>query len=99
MDLDAAIAGRRAIRDYTGQPVDEPTIHRLVEAAVWAPSAINRQPWAFTVVRDQAVLDRVSHGAKAHMLETLPPGFGDGSHRGMLGDPDFHIFYHAPVLI
>ena len=37
-------------------------------------------------------------GAKAHLLETLPP---DGEHRldKMLTDPDFHIFYHAPALI
>lgn len=99
MNLDAAIAGRRSVRAYTDQGVDEPALHRLIEAATWAPSAINQQPWAFTVVRDQGVLDRVSREAKAHMLATMPAGSGRDGHRTMLENPDFHIFYHAPVLI
>ena len=59
-------AGRRAVRDYTAVPVDEQTIGLLIADAVQAPSAIDEQPWAFTVVRDQALLDRASSEAKAH---------------------------------
>lgn len=60
MELNEAIAGRRTVREYTSEAVDEQTIKRLIEAAVQAPSAVNEQPWTFTVVRDQAVLDRLS---------------------------------------
>ena len=64
------VAGRSA-RQYKQQAVDEKAIRRLIEAATEAPNAVNQQPWTFTVVRDQAVLDQVSHDAKAHMLATL----------------------------
>ena len=66
MDLNEAITSRRAVREYTSQDVDEQAIRRLIDAAVHAPSAVNQQPWTFTVVRDQSVLDRISHDAKAH---------------------------------
>ena len=45
----------------------------LIEAAVHAPNAVNQQPWMFTVVRDKAVLDRLSRAAKLHMLATMHP--------------------------
>jgi nitroreductase len=99
MDLNEAIAGRRAVREYMAQAVDETTIRRLVDAALQAPSAVNQQPWTFTVVRDQSLLDRISREAKSHMLATLPPGPHSSHFRPLLDDPNFHIFYHAPVLI
>jgi nitroreductase len=99
MDLNEAITGRRAVRDYTVQAVDERAIRLLIDAAVQAPSAVNQQPWTFTVVRDQGVLDRISHGAKSHMIATMS-GSPHATHfQSRLSDPKFHIFYHAPVLI
>jgi len=41
---------RRSIRRYTPEPVPPETIARLLEAATWAPSAHNRQPWRFAVL-------------------------------------------------
>jgi nitroreductase len=99
MDLDASIHGRRSVREYTSQPVDEETIRRLIDAAVHAPSATNAQPWTFTVVRDQDLLGRVSEATKAHLLVAAPPGLRSDRHRIELADPDFDIFYHAPVLV
>lgn len=75
MDLIKAIAGRRAVRaKNTTAAVDEVAIRQLIGAAVRAPSAVNRRPWTFTVVRNQALFDRISHNAKAHVLTTLSPG-------------------------
>ncbi len=99
MDLNEAITRRRAVREYTNEAVDEPTILRLIDAAIHAPSAVNEQPWTFTVVRDQNVLDRISRAAKSHMVATLPAGPRADHFRPRLTDPAFHIFYHAPVLI
>ncbi len=49
-----AIRSRRSIRRYqTDRPVPEEAIARLLEAAIWAPSAHNRQPWRFVVVAEQ----------------------------------------------
>ena len=103
MDIAEAIAGRRSTREYTNQPIDEPIIHRLIEAAMLAPNAVNEQPWTFTVIRDQALLDRLSGEAKAYMTATMPPSMANGPRaehfRSMLGDPAFQIFYHAPVMV
>jgi nitroreductase len=99
MRVEEAISGRRSVREYAGEAVDEATLRRLISAAVKAPNAVNDQPWAFTVVRDQALLDRISRDAKAHMLETMPPGDRSDRFRARLSDPDFQIFYHAPALV
>jgi nitroreductase len=99
MELNAAISGRRSVREFTSQPVASETIRTLIDAAVHAPNAVNQQPWTFTVVRDQTALARISDDAKRHMLTTVPPSRHSDYFRSRLGDPNFHIFYHAPVLI
>lgn len=99
MDINEAIFGRRSVREYTAQSVDEETIRRLIDAAVHAPNAVNQQPWTFTVVRDREVLDRLARDAKSHMLATMPAGPHADRFRSLLNDPNFHIFYRAPVLI
>jgi nitroreductase len=99
MDVNEAISGRRSVREYMAQTVERELINRLIDAAVQAPSAVNQQPWSFTVVRDQQVLDRISQDAKSHMLAIMPVGPHSEHFRNILGDPQFQIFYHAPVLI
>lgn len=96
MDIYEAIEDRRSIREYTAEAVDEMAVRRIIDAAVHAPNAMNRQPWSFTVIRDRAVLDRIARDAKFHALANMP----HTEHlRTLLQDPDFHIFYHAPALI
>lgn len=52
----AAIAGRRSIRRYRDDAVPRALIDSLLQAAISAPSAHNRQPWRFHVVhRDEKV--------------------------------------------
>ncbi len=99
MDINEAIAGRRSVRAYTKQPVEEPVIHRLIEAATQAPSAVNQQPYLYTVMRDPSMLDRISAAAKSFMLPTVGTSPHEDHFRKMLGDPHFQIFYHAPALI
>jgi nitroreductase len=64
MDPKEAIYGRRAVREFTPKPVDEEVLRQLVDAAIQAPSAVNQQPWLFTVVQDKALLARISREAK-----------------------------------
>ncbi len=99
MNLNEAITGRRSVREYLERSVDEGTIRHLIGAAVLAPSAVNQQPWSFTVVRDQDRLSAISRAAKSHMLQTMPASPHSGHFQLLLNDPNFHIFYHAPVLI
>lgn len=99
MDLREAIYTRRATRAYTAEPVAEATIRELIEAAIQAPSAVNAQPCSFCVVRDKAVLARISREAKAHMVRTTPIGLMSHHFTEVLNDATFDIFYHAPALI
>ncbi|MCW6511901.1 nitroreductase family protein [Lichenifustis flavocetrariae] len=99
MELDEAMAGRRAVREYMAQAVDERTIRLLIDDAMEAPSAVNGQPWTFTVVRNGSVLDRVSRDAKAHVLATTPADAVPAHFKSMLDDPDCQVFHHAPVLV
>lgn len=48
------IRGRRSIRRYQPRPIPRSLIERLLDAAIWAPSAHNRQPWRFCVVTSPA---------------------------------------------
>lgn len=99
MDLKEAIYTRRAVRDFTAAPIDDATIRALIDAAIQAPSAMNEQPASFVVVRDKALLDRISTEAKTQMLRTTPAGLLSHHFQETLGNPNFHIFYHAPALI
>ncbi len=99
MDLKEAIYTRRAVRDFTAEAVGDKAIHELIEAAVQAPSAVNQQPCSFCVVRDKAVLAKISRKAKAFMVRSTPVGLMSHHFQQILNDANFDIFYHAPVLI
>jgi nitroreductase len=51
---------RRSIRQYTGEPVSDEQVQKLLEAAMAAPTAANRKPWHFIVVRERAHLDALA---------------------------------------
>jgi nitroreductase len=89
----ATIHARRSVRQYRPERVSEETIHRLLEMAVQAPTAMHLEPWGFVVVQDRALLKRYSDRAKAMLRETKLADMG------MLSDPDFNIFYDAGTLI
>lgn len=99
MELLQVIYNRRAVRKYTAQAVEETQLKSLIDAAIQAPSAMDRQPWSFCVIRNQALLARISDESKAFMLRTSPVGLLSHHFEEMLGSDEFHIFYHAPVLI
>jgi nitroreductase len=60
MDILDVIRTRRSIRRYTGDPVSEEDINRILEAGRWAPSASNNQPWKFIVLRSPEVRKKLA---------------------------------------
>lgn len=54
MDFFEVVHTQRAIRRFRPDPVSEEAIHRILDAAIRAPSARGAEPWAFVVVRDPA---------------------------------------------
>ncbi|MFH1382073.1 MAG: nitroreductase family protein [Chloroflexota bacterium] len=63
MELQKAVKERKSIRDYEDRPVPEDKLLRILEAARMAPSAGNRQPWKFIVVRDAGRRRELAHAA------------------------------------
>ncbi len=103
-----AIYARRAVRAYTGEPLDPSVIRELLAAAVQAPTAMHIEPWAFVVVQDRAQLRQLSDRAKAgwaaeagrfHDLHMTGSDAKESQFVTLLSDPAFCIFYDAPALV
>jgi nitroreductase len=60
MDVFEAILNRRSIRQYTDRPVSNDIIETLLKAAMYAPSAVNKQPWHFIVFRDHEIIEKIN---------------------------------------
>lgn len=54
------IMTRTSVRSYTDREVSDETIETILKAAMAAPSAMNKQPWHFFVVRDEKLRDRIA---------------------------------------
>lgn len=54
------IMTRTSIRQFTEQPVAKDTIDILLKAGMAAPSAMNKQPWAFVAVTEREMLDSLN---------------------------------------
>ena len=55
MDSLKLLKSRRSIRKYKNTPVEEEKIQKCLEAAQWAPSASNKQPWEFMIVTNDEI--------------------------------------------
>lgn len=66
-----AVVTRRSIRRYTQQPVTHEQVERLLMAAAWSPSAHNRQPWRFVVVREATNKDALARAMGANLRADL----------------------------
>lgn len=68
---------RRSVRMFKRDPVDRAIIEQLVDAAIWAPSASNRQDWEFSVVVSDAVKRELAQATRAgweKLMGRLGPG-------------------------
>jgi nitroreductase len=67
------IRKRRTIRHFTDQEVDDEAIDALLEAAMYAPNRLNRQPWHFVIIRDQRLKKHLADFLGLHpYLEEAP---------------------------
>jgi len=93
---------RRSIRAFTSYPVPDEVVDKIIEAARWAPSGANSQPWEFIVIRNQETKDRMAVIVReqmelAHKAElTRAPELRWPSAARPVSDPGWTA---APVLI
>jgi nitroreductase len=65
------ILDRRSIRRFTNQKIDNLTITKILRAAMYAPSAVDCQPWHFVVIDDPQLLLKIMEiHPYARMLQT-----------------------------
>ena len=82
MTLAHTIHTRRSIRRYLDRPVPPALIDQLLDAATWAPSAHNRQPWRFVVIETAAVKAQLADRLGEHeLIGATRAGHADGAPR------------------
>ena len=54
------ILNRRSIRRYTDKKIENEKIDMLLTAAMYAPSAVNKQPWHFIVINDPDTMIKIT---------------------------------------
>ncbi len=59
MEANEAILTRRSIRRYTNKMVTDEQLDILLKAAMYAPSAVNKQPWHFVVFRSKKLMEEI----------------------------------------
>ena len=67
------IMTRTSVRAFLDRSVSDETIELLLKAAMAAPSAKNSQPWAFVVIKNRALLEKLGASLpNAKMTATAP---------------------------
>src|SRR3954453_5680697 len=101
MDLFEVMSTPRAMRRLKPDPIPPELVRRCLEAATWAPSGSNRQPWRFLVVTEPALKDKIAEfyraGGDAHRSYAPAPERPAGTRRS----PGEYLSEHmgeAPVL-
>lgn len=75
MEFWEAILTRRSIRKFKSHPIPDELIEKILRAGMQAPSARNKQPWHFVLVKNREMLDKISEvHPYAYMLKEAPLG-------------------------
>lgn len=54
------IMTRTSVRSYSTEKVTDAEIETIIKAAMAAPSAMNKQPWHFFVIRGEKLRDTIA---------------------------------------
>jgi nitroreductase len=66
------VNARYSVRSYSDKPVPEEALGRVLEAARLAPSAANKQPWHFFVVREEALRKKLFPDQRQSWIAAAP---------------------------
>jgi len=101
MDFEALLKNRRSIRDFQDKEVPVSIIREIIQDACLAPTASNRQPCRFVIIRDRDCIKRISDESKKSLLEDLArnPDLPLKQYETALRDETFNVFYNAPCLV
>jgi nitroreductase len=60
MEIMEAITKRRSIRRFKSREVEQWKLYSALDAARWAPSSKNSQPWEFIIIKDRNTLEKIA---------------------------------------
>ncbi len=63
-DVIKCIKERRSIRKFKDKPVSKEKIEKILNAARWAPSGLNNQPWRFQVITEKDEITEIAECTK-----------------------------------
>ena len=89
------IQERRSVRSFKPDQISKEEMTAILDAGIAAPSAMNRQPWHFTVIQNQEVIRRIEDENREIVFST--PETAANANR--LNDPNHRSFYNAPTVI
>lgn len=78
------LLNRRSNRKFKNTPIDEEKLMLILKCGRYASTALNHQPWHFTLITNQKILDDISDKVKKQRPDA---------------DPSYHVYYHAPAVI
>lgn len=83
------IKGRRSIypEQYLDEPIEKEIIHRLLEAANWAPTHKKTEPWRFKIFMDDALNSLSDAFAEAYTKTTPADKFSDFKMKKLTSKP------------
>lgn len=59
METMKAILTRRSIRKYKDKKINKEQVNEIIKAAMYAPSAFNKQPWQFIAIDKREIIDEI----------------------------------------
>lgn len=94
---------RRSIRRFKPDPIPDEDVEKIIEAARWAPSGYNSQPWDFLVIKDKKLREALTSFDLHQVVLTGVKKAGSSEERARLMSlpwKDEDLDYHAaPVFI
>jgi nitroreductase len=101
MDFKELLVKRRSVRDFEDKPVPLDRVKEILDDAVKAPSAGNRQPWKFIVVSNKAFIKKISDSSRDVILKGIEknPNSPMKKYEQTLRQKDYNAFYNAPCLV
>lgn len=87
------IKSRRSTRAFKPEQIKQEELDLLLEAAIYAPSGGNAQPWHFTVIQNREIIGHLNTISKDVLAKSDTP------YSKAASNPNFDITYGAPTLI
>ena len=100
-DYETLLRRRRSVREFQNREVPLDLVREMIRETSLAPSAMNGQPWRFSIVTKREEIQALSDESKRNLLSDLEadPSSPLRRYGDLLRDPRFNVFYNAPCVV